>query len=446
MSEASGGGRAWTITILLTAFMLINFLDKIALGLVAVPMMDELRLSPRQFGDLGSGFFWLFAVGGVFGGFLADRFGVRALIAAMVLVWSLCQLPIATTASLGTIMLCRALLGLAQGPAWPVAVHALTKWFPNDRRNLPIAIAAQGSAIGLIVAGLVMPLITARWGWRANFVVLAVVGGAWALAWLVVAGEGNADGADEGAASSDPMAPSFAQLLLDRSVLGCAITHFVGYWSLGLTLTWLPAYFERGLGYDGIVSGRLYALVIAMMIPLGISLAWGSERLLQKGVPSRTARGRYLSTLLVVAGVLFSALYVSPHAEWLRIGLIALALGCTPIVYSLGPAVLAEVVPAERRGAVLATNNSVASLAGIAAPVVGAVLIQGLPGARGYEVGFALSGALMVAGGLLGYWMIDPERSLRRLNRHRGVAFSPHSLTILPSQVSPSNRLTSGGP
>jgi hypothetical protein len=40
-------------------------------------------------------------------------------------------------------------------------------------------------------------------------------------------------------------------------------------------------------------------------------------------------------------------------------------------------------------------------------------LIQDLPGARGYELGFALCGVLMIAGGLLGCWMIDPQRSLR---------------------------------
>ncbi|MFX9008151.1 MFS transporter, partial [Acinetobacter baumannii] len=85
MSEPSAEGRAWTITILLTVFMLINFLDKIVLGLVAVPMMDELHLSPKQFGDIGSGFFWLFAIGGVLGGFLANRCRTRLLIFAMVL-------------------------------------------------------------------------------------------------------------------------------------------------------------------------------------------------------------------------------------------------------------------------------------------------------------------------------------------------------------------------
>jgi len=200
--------------------------------------------------------------------------------------------------------------------------------------------------------------------------------------------------------------------LFDRSVLGCAITHFVGYWSLALTLTWLPAYFQRGLGFGGIASGWLYSSVVALMIPLGIGLAWGSEHLLKRGIPSKTARGRYLSALLMVAGTLFAVLYADVP-EWLRIGLIAIALGCTPIVYSLGPAVLAEVVPVPQRGSMLAIINSVASLAGIAAPVVTGALIQNVPGARGFELGFALCGALMVAGGLLGLWMIDPGRSVR---------------------------------
>jgi MFS family permease len=229
----------------------------------------------------------------------------------------------------------------------------------------------------------------------------------------LVADEGSSDRAGDPDAVSERLVLPYAQLLFDRSVLGCAITHFVGYWSLALTLTWLPAYFQLGLGYDGITSGWLYSLVVALMIPLGIGLAWGSERLLQRGIPSRTARGRYLSALLIMAGLFFAVIYVSPHADWLRVGLIALALGCTPIVYSLGPAVLAEVVPPSQRGSMLAINNSVASLAGVAAPVVTGLFIEGVPGAQGYELGFALCGGLMVAGGLFGFWLIDPQRSQR---------------------------------
>ena len=315
MSGPSGSCRAWAITLLLALFMLINFLDKIVLGLVAVPIMDKLQLSPKQFGDIGSGFFWLFDIGGVLGGFLANRFRAGALITAMALIWSVCQLPIAYTASIWTIIICRAVLGVAQGPAWPIAIHALANWFPNRERNLPISIVAQGSTVGLIAAGILIPSISATWGWRANFVALAVIGCVWSLLGLAIADEGKLGRGEEAGSTSGVVTLPYAHLLFDRSVLGCAITHFVGYWSLALTLTWLPAYLQRGLAFDGIAAGWLYSCMAALMIPFGIVLAWRSERMLQWGIPSRTARGRYLSALLIAAGVLLVALYASPSLD-----------------------------------------------------------------------------------------------------------------------------------
>ena len=51
----------------------------------------------------------------------------------------------------------------------------------------------------------------------------------------------------------------------------------------------------------------------------------------------------------------------------------------------------------------------------IAAPVVTGALIQGIPGATGYEIGFALCGGLMVIGGMLGFRLIDPARSVKSI-------------------------------
>src|SRR6187551_405214 len=51
---------AWKITFLLFLFMLVNFADKIVVGLAGVPIMAELKLEPEQFGLLGSSFFLLF--------------------------------------------------------------------------------------------------------------------------------------------------------------------------------------------------------------------------------------------------------------------------------------------------------------------------------------------------------------------------------------------------
>jgi MFS family permease len=412
MASAIRVGRPWTIVALLSLFMLINFLDKIVLGLVAVPMMGELQLTPQAFGSIGSSFFWFFALSGIVGGFLANRIRSKFLILVMVLIWSLSQLPLWSATSIGTIVVSRALLGLGEGPAWPVAIHALCKWFPNDRRNVPIAVMAQGSSVGLILAGLLIPWITANWGWRANFLVLAVIGCALGLVWFFFGEEGAIESELMDATPGGSVG-TYLRLLCDRSVLGSIVTHFAGYWSLALALTWLPAYFQLGLGYDGITAGWIYSFAIVLTIPFGLTLAWGSERLLENGVSSKFARGRYLSSLLLVAGVLFATVYLSPPGNVLRIGLIAVALGCTPIVYSVGPAILAEVVPAPQRGAMLAVNNSVASLAGIVAPIVAGALIRNIPGAAGYETSFALCGGLMVLGGLAGFLLIDPEKSKR---------------------------------
>jgi MFS family permease len=416
MNETSDSTKAWKIAIALAAFMMINFFDKVVLGLVAVPMMDELKLTPQEFGGIASSFFWLFAIGGVAGGFLANRFQTKLLVLCMILIWSVCQLPIAFAASTATIIACRLVLGVSEGPAWPIAVHAIYKWFPDTRRNLPIAILAQGTSIGLIIAGFLIPLVTLRWGWRANFLVLAAAGFVWAVLWICLAEEGKIE-QDRSAGPEIAASPriGYWRLLLDRSVLGCIITHFVGYWSLALALTWLPAYFQRGLGFDGVVSGRIYAFVIALTIPLGIGLAWWSQVLLKRGTSSKAARGRYLSCFLMLAGILFAAVYAGAASDWIKIGLLAFGIGLTPIIYSLGPAILAEVVPPQQRGAMLAINNSIAAMAGIAAPVATGAIIQGIPGAGGYEVGFALCGTIMVLGGMLGFWMIDPARSVQSL-------------------------------
>lgn len=99
----------------------------------------------------------------------------------------------------------------------------------------------------------------------------------------------------------------------------------------------------------------------------------------------------------------------------MRIGFFAVAIGLSTVIYSLGPAMLAQVTPASRRGAVLALDNSIASVAGLLAPPVLGHFIEAAPGAAGFERGFAMIAALLIAGGVIGFFSINPERSAARL-------------------------------
>ncbi|AOJ67188.1 MFS transporter [Burkholderia ubonensis] len=408
--------RAWSIATLLALMMLVNFLDKVVLGLVSVPMMRDLHLSPTQFGLIGGSLNWLFAIAAVAGGLAANRWPAKWLLLGMAAAWSVLQLPMLVAGSIWVVIACRVLLGIGEGPASPVAVHALYKWFPDARRNLPVALLHQGSALGLLIAGLAMPIVTTHWGWRANFALLALLGAVWCVAWAVFGAEGAHVRAAQRAGGERVR---YGLLLTDRTVIGNFLGHFAANWILAMTLTWMPRYLQLGLGFGPHEAGRLFALFVATTSPLSLAFAWCSQYLLSRGVPSRHGRGSFVAATLAVAGLMLAAMVTPGLPPAVKLALLTLGSGMTLTMYSIGPAMLAEVTPDAQRGGVLALSNGFASLAGLGAPVVTGMLIDasGASTARGFEQACVVCGVVLVACGLLCALCLDPQRSLRRMAR-----------------------------
>ena len=182
---------AWGMTALIFLFMLINFADKVVVGLAAQPIMAELNLTPEQFGLIGSSFFFLFALSAVIVGFITNRVQTRHTLLVMAIVWSLVQFPMLGTVSLEVLIACRIVLGAGEGPAAPVATHAIYKWFPDSLRGLPTAIIAQGSALGVIIAVPALNWIIVNYSWHWAFGALGIVGLLWAVLWLIFGREGT---------------------------------------------------------------------------------------------------------------------------------------------------------------------------------------------------------------------------------------------------------------
>jgi hypothetical protein len=88
---------AWTITFLLFLFMLVNFADKIVVGLAGVPIKAELKLEPEQFGLLGSSFFFLFSISAILVGFIVNKVPTRWVLLVLALIWALAQFPMVGT-------------------------------------------------------------------------------------------------------------------------------------------------------------------------------------------------------------------------------------------------------------------------------------------------------------------------------------------------------------
>ncbi|WP_244097624.1 MFS transporter [Burkholderia ambifaria] len=404
--------RAWSIAIMLALLMTVNFLDKVVFGMISVPMMRDLGLTPTQFGLIGGSLNWLFAIAAVVGGVLADRVATRAILLLMALSWSLLQLPMLFAGSMTVALVTRVLLGAGEGPASPVSLHALYKWFPDQKRGLPAAVLYQGSALGLFVAGLAIPVITARWGWRTNFAVLAALGFVWCVCWFFFGAEGPLE---RPRALRDERRVPWRTLLADRTIAGNFCGHFAANWVLATSLTWMPHYLQAGLGFGAENSGRLFALFVAITTPMGLGLAWLSQQLLGAGMPSRKSRGVFIAIALVAAGVLRFAVYLPALGPLVKVLMLTLSSGLTLVMYSVGPAMLSEVAPDSQRGAVLALSNAIGSLAGLAAPVLTGVLIQHAHGmtatAQGFEQSCVLCGFVLIGCGVLCARWLDPQRS-----------------------------------
>ena len=181
---------AWKITFLLFLFMLVNFADKIVVGLAGVPIMTELKLEPEQFGLLGSSFFFLFSISAIVVGFIVNRIATRWVLLVLAAIWALAQFPMVGTVGLTTLLICRVILGAGEGPAFSVAAHSVYKWFPDEKRTLPTAILSQGSAFGVILAVPALNWVIVNYSWHYAFGALGVAGLMWVVAWLILGKEG----------------------------------------------------------------------------------------------------------------------------------------------------------------------------------------------------------------------------------------------------------------
>ena len=181
---------AWTVASLLFVYMMVNFADKAVVGLAAVPIMKEMGLSPKQYGALGSSFFLLFSLSGILVGFVANRRPTRWIILVLAASWALVQFPMLGAVGFTTLLICRIALGAGEGPGAAVAVHAVYKWFPDEKRTMPTAILSQGAAIGVIVALPVLNWIIVHYSWHWAFGTLGFVGLAWVVAWYFVGRDG----------------------------------------------------------------------------------------------------------------------------------------------------------------------------------------------------------------------------------------------------------------
>ncbi|RFC76622.1 MFS transporter [Streptomyces sp. AcE210] len=419
-AAAPASRRAWIIAFLLFAFMVINFADKAVLGLAAKPLTKELGLSASEYGLIAGAFFLLFNVAAVAGGFVADRVPGRWFLLVMAVAWSLAQLPVAAAAGFGVLLASRLALGVAEGPAVPVATQTLYQWFPAGARTRPTALLTAGAPLGVVAAAPLLGALISAHGWRSAFLAAAAAGVVWAALWYLFGRGGDASTVDHpGLSARAEAAPGprigYRHVLMSRTFLANTAVAFAGYWSAALLLAFVPSYIEDVLGRGTAEAGRIVALpwalsALSLLVPAFV-VPW----MIRRGASGRSANSGLSAVASALSGLCLIGLAYGPAGP-ARIVFLAVGFSVATVVFPLALTSFGTLAPARLRGGVIGVYTGVYSVAGVVSPVVaGRLLDVGGHGAGGYATVFLLAAVLQLGGAAAVGCLAHPERDAAHL-------------------------------
>ncbi len=425
MTRAQQGSRkAWGITFLLFVAQIINYFDKSVIGLAATPIMQELGLTPEQYGLVASSFFSLYAVSGILVGFfLAGRVRSKTLLTILVVIWSMSQLPVIFFASLTTLIVSRVLLGIGEGPGNPTAISACHEWFSSENRNMPTALLMLGASVGSFVSAPLLSYVIVVYGWRSAFLVCSLLGICWLVLWLIFGEDGpeavsnlktSGTNESEKLTHADSTIPA-KDLWLDSTIIASIIVGFCAYWCIGFTVAWLAPLVRNGLGYDAVSTGWIVAAIAGTNSIILLFVSFISQRLLKSGVSSRLARGGVNGASMILGGLALAAA-ASVDGPVVKLVLIAIGGALPTLTFTLGPAMVSEVAPLAQRSSMLIMIYAGITIAGFISPIVAGRLIS-TGGAAGYDHALIANAIIVIVGGIAGLLLFQPERTIVRFAR-----------------------------
>ena len=155
------------------------FVDRLALNFLFPFMTEELGLTNTHIGIIVSAFSLTWACSGWFGGLLSDKIGKKKnILMISVLLFSFCSLLTGVANGFLMLIIFRMLMGVTEGPVFPVAQSLLSVASSPHRRGFNMGLF-QSSSTALLASFLGPIIIVAlanTFGWRPTFFLTIIPG------------------------------------------------------------------------------------------------------------------------------------------------------------------------------------------------------------------------------------------------------------------------------
>lgn len=365
----------------------LNYADRAAIGVVAPLIIAEYGFSKTSWGWIAAIFSIGYAPFCFVGGWTADKFGPRKVMAVAIGWWSLFTALTGAGFSFISFMIIRFFFGFGEGPQATVTAKTMSNWFPQRKLATAMGLSQCSTPLGgAIGTPLVVALISAAHGnWRVPFIVLGSVGILFMIGWLIVVRDHPAGHPWVRKAEAAEMAEDHRQHELETTdaetagrslwsylrmplVLSTAMCYFGYSWVLFTFLTWFPEFLHEVHGLD--LSQIAFTGAIPWLcgvVGLGIGGIFTDALGRRFGIFRARKWVTVIALLLVAVTFAFVGLV---HSTGAAVALMAITVFILYIVGAQFFAIVGPVIPLARFGTVSGFIHFIANIAGIIAPIV----------------------------------------------------------------------------
>ncbi|MGN7393336.1 MFS transporter [Peribacillus frigoritolerans] len=403
----------WVVLILLFFGAVINFADKSIVGLAAVPIMKEFNLTYAEWGLVGSSYYWLYPVTGIFGAAWADRLGAKKVLGFIMLTWTVLQFGVLAITALPLLILYRILLGAFEGPYSPIAYSHADKWFPPKLKGFANSVVVGGGTVGaMIVAPILVSLITI-FGWKVAFAALGAASLVWFFLFQFLTKENPVEVYENVQKKKKQKlekikVKDFLLLLASPTALFTTLAYFSTYILVVWFSVWLPIYLVEAVKMTPSQMGTSVAIigVVSVCIYMGVSMA--SDHLFKKNQNWRSSRVFVVAGAMIIGALFFSSIMIFQNPIWVIVAM-CLAKGLTYAILPIGPTIMINEMQ-ERGGLMTSILTSSGNLAGIVAPLLTGYIISLAGGNQllGYNLSILFMAILVLAFGILFAIFVKP--------------------------------------
>ena len=383
MTSPKGKNYRWLIVALLFLGTVINYLDRQIIGLLKPTLELEFNWTETDFGKIMSAFSFAYAIGLLVSGRFIDKVGTKLGYSVAVIVWSLAGMGHALAKSVAGFGIARLSLGIGEAGNFPAAMKAVSEWFPKKERALATGIFNSGTAIGVVVALIIVPIIMQNYGWHEVFWITGAMGFIWLIFWLwlyEIPSRQKRLSAEELAYIESDHDDNADQVQSTTKISWAKLFTFPQTWAFvtgkflidpifWFFLFWLPSYFSSTFNLDlKVISPELMLIYGATTIG-SIAGGYFSSQLINRGWPTLKARKGVLLLFAILELVIMIAIAQFVTDKWVAVGLISLAVAVHQAWATNIFTLASDMFPKEVVSSVVGIGGMTGAIGGILFPI-----------------------------------------------------------------------------